>query len=199
MKRRDYDWAEIQRFHDAGNGFIACRKQFGVSHYTWRNAIKRGILRLPSNATGDQRGKYDWSEIQRYYDEGHSYAECQRRFKFSSATWSKAIERGALRVDDRKAQKLTISQLYEKQRRRCVIRRVLLREGVLEKRCAVCGIDSWLGQPLSLHLDHINGIATDHRIENLRMLCPNCHSQTDTYGGRNLRLRKALQGAPGTV
>lgn len=61
----------------------------------------------------------------------------------------------------------------------------LVREGYLDYKCACCGIDSWRGKPLSLHLDHINGINDDHRIENLRFLCPNCHSQTDTYSGRN--------------
>lgn len=48
-------------------------------------------------------------------------------------------------------------------------------------RCAWCGIAEWRGHPLVLHLDHINGINNDHRLENLRLLCPNCHSQTDTY------------------
>jgi 5-methylcytosine-specific restriction endonuclease McrA len=43
-----------------------------------------------------------------------------------------------------------------------------------------------------MHLDHINGVRDDHRLENLRMLCPNCHSQTPTYGGRNAK-RHSLQ------
>ena len=62
----------------------------------------------------------------------------------------------------------------------------LVNEKRLEYKWSCCGIDSWLGKPLSLQLDHINGINNDHRIENLRFLCPNCHSQTDTYAGRNL-------------
>lgn len=61
----------------------------------------------------------------------------------------------------------------------------LVKEGRLEYKCAECGIVEWNGLPLSLHLDHINGINNDHRIENLRFLCPNCHSQTDTYAGKN--------------
>ena len=52
----------------------------------------------------------------------------------------------------------------------------LIREERLEYKCAICGINSWLNQPLALQLDHINGINNDHRIENLRFLCPNCHS-----------------------
>ena len=48
-------------------------------------------------------------------------------------------------------------------------------------RCALCGISEWQGKRLSLHLDHINGIHDDNRLSNLRLLCPNCHSQTETY------------------
>lgn len=61
----------------------------------------------------------------------------------------------------------------------------LVSEGRLEYKCAICGISEWRGLPLSLHLDHENGVNNDHRIENLRFLCPNCHSQTDTYAGKN--------------
>lgn len=68
----------------------------------------------------------------------------------------------------------------------------LLREGVLEPRCACCGLDSWQKQPIPLELDHINGDRTDNRLENLRLLCPNCHAQTATYRGRNI-------GGPRTV
>jgi predicted RNA-binding Zn-ribbon protein involved in translation (DUF1610 family) len=47
--------------------------------------------------------------------------------------------------------------------------------------CSVCGLSMWRDRRLSLHLDHINGVNNDNRFENLRFLCPNCHSQTDTY------------------
>lgn len=61
----------------------------------------------------------------------------------------------------------------------------LINETSIAYKCAICGIDSWLNQSLCLHLDHINGINNDNRIENLRFLCPNCHSQTSTYAGKN--------------
>jgi hypothetical protein len=58
-----------------------------------------------------------------------------------------------------------------------------------EYRCSACRIVEWQGQRLVLHLDHINGIANDNRLENLRFLCPNCHSQTDTYCNKKRPLR----------
>ena len=64
----------------------------------------------------------------------------------------------------------------------------VINSGLIFYRCCVCGApDDWLGSKLSLHLDHINGDRSNNNIENLRFLCPNCHSQTDTYCGRNVR------------
>lgn len=50
-----------------------------------------------------------------------------------------------------------------------------------EYKCSICGIDSWNGKKISLQMDHINGISYDNRLENLRLVCPNCHSQTETF------------------
>ena len=66
----------------------------------------------------------------------------------------------------------------------CKLKKRLIKEGLKENMCEICGINEWLNKPISLELDHINGNNMDHRIENLRILCPNCHSQTATYRGR---------------
>lgn len=66
------------------------------------------------------------------------------------------------------------------------IKRRLLKAGILKNICAECGLGTtWNKKQMTLIMDHINGVHTDNRLENLRMLCPNCHSQTNTYAGRN--------------
>lgn len=65
------------------------------------------------------------------------------------------------------------------------LKKKLLKMNAIEYKCAICGISEWLGNSLSLQLDHINGNNKDNRLENLRLLCPNCHSQTSTFSGRN--------------
>jgi hypothetical protein len=69
------------------------------------------------------------------------------------------------------------------------LRQRLIDEGVLEARCSGCELEVWLGGPIPLELDHIDGDRMNNRIENLRLLCPNCHALTDTYCGRNIGRR----------
>lgn len=74
------------------------------------------------------------------------------------------------------------------------IKRTLLQTGILKEECVECKMGPlWNSKPLVLHLDHINGVKNDNRLENLRLLCPNCHSQTETYAGRNMASRKSVQ------
>ena len=68
------------------------------------------------------------------------------------------------------------------------LKKRLINEGVLQNYCSICGIDTWNGLGISLQLDHINGNNIDNRIENLRILCPNCHSQTNNFAGKNARI-----------
>lgn len=59
----------------------------------------------------------------------------------------------------------------------------LLKEQLIENKCSICGLTSWLNKPIVLQLHHIDGNNTNNELSNLQLLCPNCHSQTDNYCG----------------
>lgn len=93
-----------------------------------------------------------------------------------------AIEKAAAtkkRNYEAKAAATPVANLSKKLKKK----RILEEQGY---RCILCGIEQrWNNQPLAFHLDHVNGDRRDNSRENLRMICPNCHSQTETYCGRN--------------
>lgn len=63
----------------------------------------------------------------------------------------------------------------------------LIEAGIKKNECEICGISEWNHKPIACQLHHKNGNNEDNNLENLQMLCPNCHSQTDSYAGKNLR------------
>ena len=75
---------------------------------------------------------------------------------------------------------------------RPTLRKVLAR--INGYTCECCGVSEWNGKEITLQVDHINGLANDNSIENLRLICPNCHSQSDTFGGRNKGQGRAALG-----
>lgn len=79
---------------------------------------------------------------------------------------------------------------------RTVLRRYIIKNNLIPYKCAICGCTEWQGKTLSLELDHINGVNNDNRLENLRFLCPNCHSQTSTYGSRNQQTNSSEYDIP---
>ena len=134
--------------------------------------------------------RYDWSEVQRYYDKGNSVSACQRKFGFARKTFADAVKRGVVRT---RPQSAPIEAYLVNGRRvnRYHLKGRLLAEGLKRNRCELCGIAEWRGRPLSMALHHVNGDGDDNRLENLQLLCPNCHSQTPNFSGRNARRRPA--------
>jgi hypothetical protein len=137
-------------------------------------------LGLPIDERAARR--YDWSVVQAFYDAGHTVSECCEHFGFSSATWSSAVRRGDAVA---RPASMPIAELLQGPRGRAHVKKRLLRAGLLANACRECGIGDWRGRRLALELHHINGNGEDNRLENLTLLCPNCHSQTASWGGRN--------------
>jgi len=139
--------------------------------------------------------RYDWVEIRAFYDAGNSYRACKERFGFAGCTWFEAIRRGDIVP---RPHAMSIEELLApgSARTRTHVKTRLVKAGLLEGHCAGCGIDRWRGRPLSLALHHINGVGDDNRLENLMLLCPNCHSQTENFAGRNNRRSSKSGCAP---
>lgn len=82
---------------------------------------------------------------------------------------------------------LTIDSNYQSNK----LRKRLILEGYKKYECETCRNTEWNGYKIPLELDHVNGVNTDNRLENLKLICPNCHALTSTYRGRN-RKKSAL-------
>jgi 5-methylcytosine-specific restriction endonuclease McrA len=105
-------------------------------------------------------------------------------FGFSRNAWSDAIRRGVI-VPRPRREPIDDVLSRGRPRNRNHVKLRLLGAGFKEARCERCGLNQWNGRPVSLELHHVDGDGIDNRLENLQILCPNCHSQTDTWGGRN--------------
>ena len=130
--------------------------------------------------------RYDWPAVQRFYDEGHSVAECVTAFGFSKQTWHAAVNAGRV-VPRPTVTPIAARCVADTPRSRGNLKRRLVREGLKEERCEGCGLHRCQGRALPLALHHVNGDRDDNRLENLEILCPNCHALTANFSGRNRR------------
>ncbi len=145
-----------------------------------------GRLGFPRDERASRR--FDWAAIQGAHDSGLSARECCAQFGCSRSAWHEAIRTGRLAA---RSHLIPIEELLAKGRRvsRGHLRGRILKAGLKEERCEECGLTEWRGQPLRITLHHINGGGYDNRLDNLAFLCPNCHSQTPNFSGRNGHLR----------
>jgi hypothetical protein len=137
------------------------------------------------------RIRYDWAKVQKFYDMGHSVKECYKKFGFWPVSWEKAVNRGVIKPRPRK-KPLSYYLVKGKTCNTTKLKKRLIEEGLLKDECSMLNCPStstWLGKPLVLQLDHIDGDEANNLLENLRILCPNCHSQTPTYGSKNWKTK----------
>lgn len=125
---------------------------------------------------------------------GSRYRSLKERFREESIDYSH-IASGQFANKGRKFTKEAIAlekvMIKNSTYSRGTLKKRLLRDGILKNECAICEQKGeWHGQKLVMVLDHINGVRDDHREENLRMLCPNCNSQQETFAGRSNKIPK---------
>jgi DNA-binding CsgD family transcriptional regulator len=157
-------------------------RRLGISKAT----VSYHARRLGHDVDARCARRYDWAAVQRFYDDGHSVADCVEAFGFSKQTWHAAVNAGRV-VPRPTVTPIAALCTADTPRSRGNLKRRLLREGLKEPRCEGCGLHRWQGRALPLSLHHINGDRDDNRIENLEILCPNCHALTGNFSGRNRR------------
>ena len=112
-----------------------------------------------------------------------------RRYAKKLGVW-KTNQSGKGQTKNRDAYRIPTQQILEGNHPHFTTYRLkhrLFNEGIKDNKCEMCGLSEWNGVQIALELDHVNGDSYDHRLENLRILCPNCHATTDTYRGKNKR------------
>jgi hypothetical protein len=136
-----------------------------------RNTSLAGVIRelgWPVNSTSYRRVHARVEELEIDLDHLHGRA------------WANGVSRSARRVALRSY--LRRGQLVHGS----TLRRRLVEEGLKDHRCEACNLIRWRGRSIPLELDHIDGDRTNNELQNLRLLCPNCHALTPTYRGRNI-------------
>lgn len=168
----------------SGKSYSDIRKEVGCSKATISYHADR--LGLKKHC----RPKYDWNYVQELIDDGYTVKEICDVTGMSSSSYSKAVNRKVIFPRKNKCD-YTIDEILENfvNKRmssydRKLVRRIFFKEG--RTKCEGCGIDNWHGKRITLELDHIDGNPKNNVVENFRLLCPNCHSVTDTWRGRNI-------------
>ena len=197
----------------SGLSIRAISREIELSYTPIRKRIKR-INRniseesqlVPSRFTGGRQRTWTDDQLIEAVAAGTTWSDCIRALGLSDTSagnW-KTVQRRAeeLNLDfshfqgksvGRGGQRRPLEEILVKGSTYTTsgLKRKLLDAGLKEARCEGCNGAEWRGVPMPLEVEHVNGISNDHRVENLQLLCPNCHALTTTWRGRNIGKRNA--------
>jgi len=203
--RKHIDWRAVQEYYDSGKSWRQCTKDLGISLRTFHDAVKSGKVvvraRQVEGYPGSRLGRTDilqrCSDIERWIAEEKPKAFMCRELACRPGTLECYLEiMGIVYLGNpgsrhKKAEEYLNS---DQQIKAHDLKRKLIQDGLKKHCCEVCGLDTWQGQPIPIALHHINGNCHDNRLENLMILCPNCHAQTPNFCGKKRALREAIDG-----
>ena len=163
------------------------------------------------NKNKNLKSKYNENELKEIVKNSHTYKECFDKLGIRAAgsnykhikSYIKKYEIDISHFDQYYNNgnrdnnlKIDISDILKENSSysRTELKKRLYNEGLLKRECCLCGQDeNWNGMKISLILDHINGVYNDNKLENLRIVCPNCNAGLDTFSGRNNKKKKVNQ------
>lgn len=140
---------------------------------------------------------YSCAELCRFFNlssTGGTVSRLNQRIKIlnlDTSHWTgQRWNKGKSSLDDKRIRVKSTENIFSEESNASAsyVRKLILTKNLIEYKCKICNlVDIWNGKKLNLQLDHINGIRNDHRLQNLRWLCANCHSQTETFCARNIK------------
>lgn len=140
---------------------------------------------------------YSCAELCRFFNlssTGGTVSRLNQRIKIlnlDTTHWTgQRWNKGKSSLDDKRIRVKSTENIFSEESNASAsyVRKLILTKNLIEYKCKICNlVDIWNGKKLNLQLDHINGIRNDHRLQNLRWLCANCHSQTETFCARNIK------------
>ena len=153
----NYTPAELQMLLDESDSYSDLLRKIGLNPKGGNPKTLKRVIE-----------KYNLDETRLNANRSRLFSEC------AISTHSKV----AKNLDDILSNKVSYHNTYS------LINR-LFKSGLKEKKCEICGLTEWMNKPISLQLHHNDGNRNNNSLDNLKVLCPNCHSQTDSYAGKN--------------